>query len=188
MKKLVLCSIIAFSLSLSAYDTAGKFGIGIRFWGSPVITFTNIKYGISNLIEVEPSAGYYTTKSERDYYEGFSNSKDNTFFALLVTNFKLIRTDRANLLIKFGGLYARNSSSYAYVYDDYSYDYSSKTNNYAILFGLGIEHFINDNFSVNVGALSGYWRSNPEDDAYSESFSLTSIGSQLVDFSLVWHL
>lgn len=188
MKKLALCSIIVFSLSLGAYDTGGKFGIGVRFWGSPIITFSNIKYGISDLIEVEPSIGYYTTKSERDYDGGYYNSKDNILFAVFLTNFKPIRTDRANLLIKFGGLYARNSRSYVYSYDGYFYDYSSTTNNYAILFGLGIEHFVNDNFSVNVGALSGYWRSKPEDDVYSESFSLTGIGSQLVDFSLVWHL
>ena len=188
MKKLALVCIVVSSLGLSAYDTAGKFGVGVRFWGSPIITFSNIKYGISNLIEVEPSVGYYTTNRERDYDGGYYNSKENTFFVLLLTNFKPIRTDRANLLIKFGGLYARNSDSYSYSYDGYFYDYSSTTNNYAILFGLGLEHFVNDNFSVNVGALSGYWRSKPEDDVYSESFSLTGIGSQLVDFSLVWHL
>ncbi len=181
MKKLALLSIVVFSVSLGAYDTAGKFGMGVRFWGSPIITFSDIKYGITNIIEIEPSLGYYSTTSSYEY----SSSKNNLFFAALLTNIKPIRTDRANLLIKIGGLYAKNSYSYSYE-PPYEYEYSSTTNNYAILFGIGIEHFVNDNFSVNVGALSGYWRRSPED---SESrFSFTGIGSQIVDFSLVWHL
>jgi hypothetical protein len=188
MKKFVLLSIVMFSFSVSAYNTAGKFGMGIRFWGSPIITFSDVKYGINNLIEIEPSIGYFATKNDAEYDYSSYNSKDNLFLALLLTNFKPIRTERANLLIKFGGLYAKNSSSYSSSYDDYSYSYSSTTNNYAVLFGIGIEHFVNDNFSVNVGAISGYWWNKPEDTEYSENFSLTGIGSQLVDFSLVWHL
>jgi hypothetical protein len=188
MKKFSMLGIAVFSLSLGAYDTAGKFGMGVRFWGSPIITFSTVKYGISNLIEIEPSIGYYTTKSEDEFDGGFRDSEENILFAVLLTNFKPIKTERSNLLIKFGGLYARNSHSYSYLYDDYSYAYSSTTNNYVILFGLGIEHFINDNFSVNVSALSGYWRSKSEEDVYSENFSLTGIGSQIVDFSLIWHL
>ncbi len=182
VKKLALLSIVVFSLNVRAYNTVGKFGMGIRFWGSPIITFSNVKYGINNLIEIEPSVGYYNTQRSSDYYR----SKDNLFFAVLLTNFKPIRTERANLLIKIGGLYAKNSSSYSYEspYDDYDYSYT--TNNYAVLFGIGIEHFVNDNFSVNVGALSGYWRRKPEDSEVNYSF--TGIGSQLVDFSLVWHL
>ena len=188
MKKLALLGIIISSLGLAAYDTSGKFGMGVRFWGSPIITFSTLKYGLSDLTEIEPFLGYYSTKEDEEFDEGFYNSKDNILFAGLLTNFKVVKTERSNLLIKFGGLYARNSHSYSYLYDDYSYAYSSATNNYVILFGLGIEHFVNDNFSVNVGALSGYWRRKDEDDGPSENFSLTGIGSQIVDFSLIWHL
>jgi len=182
MKKLVLFSIIMLSLSVNAYNTAGKFGMGVRFWGSPIITFSNIKYGINDLIEIEPSIGYYSTQSDGEYY----NSKDNLLFTVILANFKPIRTERSNLLVKIGGLYAKNSHSYTYSYDDPPYEYSSTTHNRALVFGLGIEHFVNDNFSVNVGALSGYWHRKPEDS--EGSYSLMGIGSQIVDFSLVWHL
>ena len=174
MKKLALLSTVVFSLSVSAYNTGGKFGMGVRFWGSPIITFSNIKYGLNNYIDIEPSFGYYSVGYDYGYYDASSN----LFFVSLLTNIKPIRTERSNLLIKLGGLYARNSTTY----DTYSYG----TNGFALLFGLGIEHFVNDNFSVNVGALSGYWHASPDDS--DASFSFAGIGSQIVDFSLVWHL
>jgi hypothetical protein len=174
MKKLALLSMFVLCLNVHAYDTAGKFGMGVRFWGTPLITFTNIKYGLNNNIDLEPSFGYYRVGYDYEYYTASSN----LFFVSLLTNIKPIRTKRSNLLIKLGGLYARNSTSY----DTYSYG----TNGLALLFGLGIEHFVNDNFSVNVGALSGYWHTSPDDS--DASFSFTGIGNQLVDFSLVWHL
>jgi len=161
VKKLALLGIIVFSLSLGAYDTSGKFGMGVRFWGSPIITFSNVQIGVSNYVSLEPSVGFY--KISDDYYSS------DFFAASLLANFKPIRKARSNLLLKLGGLFLGGSGS----------------DSYALLFGLGVEHFINDNFSVNVGALSGIWHSSSD---YGYSTTLTTFGSQLVDFSLVWHL
>ncbi len=167
MKKLALLGIVVFSLSLGAYDTAGKFGMGVRFWGSPIITFSNVQIGVSNSVSLEPSVGFYNIEYDDSYYGSSSSSLFATSF---LANFKPIRKERSNLLLKLGGLYIHGSNS---------------SNSFAILCGLGVEHFINDNFSVNVGALSGIWRSSSD---YGYSTTLTSLGSQLVDFSLIWHL
>jgi hypothetical protein len=161
MKKFSMLGIVVFSLSLGAYNTAGKFGMGVRFWGSPIITFSNVQIGVSNYVSLEPSIGFY--KISEEYYSS------DFFAASMLANFKPIRKERSNLLLKLGGLYLGGEG------------YKS----YAVLFGLGIEHFINDNFSVNVGALSGIWNSSSD---YGYSTTLTTFGSQLVDFSLVWHL
>ncbi len=162
MKKLALLSIVVSSLSLSAYDTAGKFGMGVRFWGSPIITFSNVQIGVNNYLSLEPSIGFYNIS-----YDDYGSS--HLVAASMLANFKPIRKERSNLLLKLGGLLLGGEGA----------------DSYALLFGLGIEHFINDNFSVNVGALSGIWHSSSD---YGYSTTLTSFGSQLVDFSLVWHL
>lgn len=162
MKKLALLGIIVFSFSLGAYDTAGKFGMGLRFWGSPIITFSNVQIGVNNYLSLEPSVGFYNISFD-DY------GSSNLFAVSLITNFKPIRKERSNLLLKLGGLILGGEGSDSYV----------------LLFGLGVEHFINDDFSVNVGALSGIWHSSSD---YGYSTTLTTLGSQLVDFSLVWHL
>ena len=175
MRKYLVLMLLFVVLSVCAYETAGKFGMGVKFWGSPIITFSNVKYGISDIIGIEPSIGYYNLTREYDTNE----YSDDIFFISLICNFKPIRANRSNLIIKLGGIYANTSTSYPA-------SPVSPTDNYAILFGIGIEHFINDNFSVNVGALSGYWKSSFEEEEYS--MTLKSFGSQLVDFSLVWYL
>ena len=160
MKKFALVGIVLFSLSLGAYDTSGKFGMGIRFWGSPIISFSTMQIGVSEYVSLEPSIGFYNISE--DYGSG------SLFAGALLANFKPVRKERSNLLLKAGGLYIGGDGP----------------NSFAIVLGLGIEHFINDNFSINVGALSGLWHSST--DYYSTT--LTTLGSQLVDFSLVWHL
>lgn len=174
MKKYLLI-LFMIALSAEAYDTSGKFGMGIRFWGSPIVTFSSIKYSLNNVYEIEPSIGYYKWSYDYDAYE-YSN---DLFFVSLVNNIKVIRASRSNLMLKIGGVYATMTSTYG---DGSSY----KTNNYAFLYGIGIEHFVNDNFSVNVGALSGYWKSSSEDTDASTTINV--LGSQIVDFSLVWYI
>ena len=169
MRKLILILFVV-SLSVLAYDTSGKFGMGIRFWGSPIITFSSIKYSLNNLFEIEPSVGYYKWSYDYDTYE-YSN---DLLFISLINNIKVLRASRSNLMLKIGGVYATFTTSYG---DDESY----KNDNYAFLYGIGLEHFINANFSVNVGALSGFWKSSDEDTDYSSTLNV--LGSQIVDFS-----
>lgn len=164
--------------SAIAFDSGGKFGMGIRFWGTPIITFSTIKFGISNQIGLEPSLGYYNWK---DKYA--DTERSNSMMVLsVIFDINAIKAPRSNFMIRLGGVYPRMTSSYSYP----GFESSSTTTGFAILGGIGIEHFVNDNFAVNVGALSGYWTQSPDDSDASSSFM--SISSQLVDFSLVWYL
>ncbi len=172
----LLCAIIS---NASAFDTSGKFGMGIRFWGTPIITFSNMKFGLSDKMGLEPSFGYYSWKD--DYGDGYESS-NSIFLISVVGDINAVKAVRSNFMIKLGGAYAKMKSSYSNPYSSGS----SSSRGTAILAGIGIEHFVNDNFAVNVGALSGYWTSSPDDS--DASFSFTSISSQLVDFSLVWYL
>jgi len=162
----------------SAFDTAGKFGMGIRLWGTPIITFSNMTIGVSNLVGLEPSMGFYKWTDKSDSYE----SSNSMLILSLISNVKAVRADRSNLVIKLGGLFGRITSSYSSPFGESSTSYG----NFALLGGVGIEHFVNSNFSVNVGALSGFWTGSPEDS--DASISLTTFGNQLVDFSLIWYL
>ncbi len=161
MKKFLLLSIFVLCLNVSAYDTGGRFGMGVRFWGTPLITFADVKVDVSNVIEFEPSIGYYNI----DYGEGAGY--DHLLITSLLMNIKPVRAERANLLFKLGGLFSNNYYT-----------------TFAILLGLGIEHFVNDNFSINAGILSGF--AHTSSDGYSAS--LTTVGTQIADFSLVWYL
>lgn len=167
-----------FISNAGAFDTAGKFGMGLRFWGTPIITFSNMKIGLTNTLQLEPSMGYHSWI--QDYGENeYSNS---LLIFSLIGDINAVRADRSNFVVKIGGAFGKTSSSYSSLYDKSS----TSSTEVALLGGIGIEHFVNDNFAVNVGALSGFWLSS--DDDSDASYSLTSFGNQLVDFSLVWYL
>jgi hypothetical protein len=180
MVRMVMVAILLCVLATSAiaYNSAGKFGMGIRFWGTPVITFSTLKFGISEQIGLEPSLGYYTWKDE------YMDSERSNSMLLLsaIVDINAIKAPRGNFMLRLGLIYPRLSSSYSSA----GYESSSTSTGFAILGGIGMEHFVNDNFAVNVGTLSGYWTQSPDDVDASSSFM--SISSQLVDFSLVWYL
>jgi hypothetical protein len=161
MRKFLLLSIFAICLNVSAYDTGGRFGMGVRFWGTPLITFADVKTDVNNMLGFEPSIGFYNIG------DGGSSS---LFITSLLMDLKPVRAERANLLFKFGGLFANS-------------DY---VNTFAILFGLGIEHFVNDNFSINAGILSGYVNTSSDGGYYDTN--LMTFGTQIADFSLTWYL
>lgn len=172
---LIFCTIAS---NATAFDTRGKFGMGIRLWGTPIITFSNMTVGVSNLVGFEPSMGLYKWTDKYGSYES-----SNTMLILSVlANLKPVRAHRSNLVVKIGGLFGEVSSSYSSPWGESSTTYTQL----ALLTGIGIEHFVNDNFSVNVGALSGVWKSDREDS--DTSISIVAFGNQLVDFSLVWYL
>lgn len=188
----IVCSAIV--AKTHAFDTAGKFGMGIKFWGTPIITFANMKIGLTNAIGLEPSEGYYRWKDEYSYtdpegeYSYTRENRNSMLIFSLIADIKAIRADRSNFVVKLGGAYARISSSYSYSSTYSESTSSSSSTNFAILGGIGIEHFVNQNFSVNVSTLSSYWISSGEDDYYETDFFFMTFGNQLVDFSLVWYL
>jgi hypothetical protein len=162
MKKFLLFGTLVLCLNVAAYDTGGRFGMGIRFWGTPLITFADVKIDVNNAIGFEPSIGFYNIG------DGGSSS---FFITSLLMDIKPVRAERANLLFKFGGLFADSEYS----------------NVFAILFGLGIEHFVNDNFAINAGILAGYVNESAE-GYYDYSVNYMSFGTQIADFSLTWYL
>ena len=170
--------------SAKAFNTAGKFGMGIRFWGTPLITFSTVKLDITNIIGFEPFIGYYQTKTNYEY----GDYKITANIYSLTANLNFIRCERSNFFVKFGGGYAATSIFYPTSTGE---TYASNLQFTILLYGLGIEHFVNDNFAVNVGAVlglqAGYWSGTDEkgDMIYS---SITAFNNLLVDFSLVWYL
>ncbi len=61
----IIISVAALAMlvsSVSAYDTKGKFGMGIKIWGTPVLLFSNMKIGVSNGFSLEPSVGFHQLK------------------------------------------------------------------------------------------------------------------------------
>lgn len=184
----LLCALVGYA---DAFDTAGKLGMGFRFWGTPIITFSSMKVGVTNRFGLEPSAGYYGWKDKYTFTDPFSGSTYTTestssmLLMSLVTDIKAILAERSNFVVRLGGAYASVRTTYT---DSSGIKDERSTPHLALLGGIGIEHFVNPNFSVNVGTLSGYWTSSEEDDDWESSLSLTSFNNQLVDLSLVWYL
>ncbi len=171
----LFCALVT---NAGAVKTAGKFGMGVRFWGTPVVALSNMKVGMTDFFGLEPSLGYHTWK----YKHGDSEDTGSAFVLFLIGDIKPIQTKRSNLVIKLGGAYASIRISYPTL----AGQTTETTTSSAVLGGIGIEHFVNRRFSVNVGTLSAFGTLTPEDP--DTEYSLTTLGNQLVDFSLVWYL
>lgn len=189
-----------FTCTAFAYDTKGKFGMGIKIWGTPVITFSSMKIGIDNFLTLEPSLGYYRTTEEHEvtdytyvngvYKEVTTTNKymDDFLNVTLLADLKPLRYEKSNLCVRAGTSYMYLSSHNKY--GDRSPGYYDGAWSLSLLYGLGVEHFFSNWFSVNVGFLSGfgvldnYDSGNERDD----SIFLNILGNQLADFSLIWYL
>ena len=106
----LLCALVS---NAHAFDTAGKFGMGFRFLGTPVVAFTNMKIGLVNAFGLEPSAGYYTWKDEYKgpYYS--SESTNSMLIFSLMGDINAIKAKRSNLVLKLGAAYASTRSHYS---------------------------------------------------------------------------
>jgi opacity protein-like surface antigen len=190
--------------SAEAYDTDGKFGMGIKIWGTPVITFSTMKLSMNSSVDFEPGIGYYQFKSKNTYTEtiysgGTQSEAEQTYMStnsiLMLSglfNCKAIKEERANLLVRLGGAYSYLSSKYERESESpYETDSSPDPDdawNVSLMAGLGIEHFFTDNFAVNVGILSGWSLFSDSEDDYSSQVSILHVGNQIADFSLVFYL
>jgi hypothetical protein len=186
--------------STFGYDTKGKFGMGIKIWGTPIITFSTMKIGVNNFLTLEPSLGYYRATEEREvpdytyvtcnYTEYTTTNKymDDFLNVSLLGDFKPLRYEKSNLCIRAGTNYTYISSHNKY--GDHSPSYYDGTWCMSFLYGLGIEHFFSNYFSVNVGFLSafGIFGNYNSQDQSDDSFVMNILGNQLADFSLVWYL
>jgi hypothetical protein len=201
-KKIMVLSAIALFVSQSmAYDTQGKFGMGIKIWGTPVILLSTMKIGLTNTVGIEPSIGYYDIGTKTVDDSGFNGLTGETmkitekihssFFLLSNTfEFKPVRTARSNLIIRAGASWGIVSSSYE-TDDPASVSGTEPTDNpwiFSMLCGIGIEHFFTDYFAADVGITSGFVLMSSKSGSYTTSESLVHIGNQLADFSLVWYL
>jgi len=158
--------------------------MGFRFLGTPVVAFTNMKIGLVDALGLEPSAGYYTWKDEYSgpYYSSESTNSMLIFF--LMGDINAIRAKRSNLVLKLGAAYGSIRSHYS----SDGTESTASTPHFAVLGGIGIEHFVNRSFSVYAGALSGHWSSTEKDTDWESKLSLMSLNTQLLDFSLTWYL
>ena len=193
----IQCSIIMvmfLSICINAYDTKGKFGMGIRCYGAPIIMFSTMKIGVSNAVSLEPSIGYYRYSSEYSYTdidylgndvlvtEKFTNS---LYDMSIMLDMKPLRYEKSNFIVKTGASYVSVTSSYKY--DNEGNSHSSGAWAVMVLGGIGVEHFVTHWFSVNAGILSGYCMFKDK-KAESPRYSIGILSSQLADFALIWYL
>jgi hypothetical protein len=174
----------------SAYsvDLKGKFGIGPRWWGAPLVALGTTRYGLTSKFSVEPFAGYYKWTDEHEYSSG-STRKDKYSMLLFAAlgNYSVASNAKGNVYIRAGGILATGKNSSEGPYDSSSGTISSK----GVLVGYGLEHFVSNHFAINVGMLSGFWIY--EDDcvsngrSYGDSFTGLLLGNQLFDFTLMWY-
>jgi hypothetical protein len=181
-----------------SYDTKGKFGMGIKMVGTPLVLFSNMKIGITNLFGLEPSIGFHQftmrrTDSIAVYdpitgvyigMEEYENSmKYNIFIVSNMFDFKVIRTEKSNFIIRPGvGYYLAKEK-----FEDYDNDFSEYQWLLSVKGGVGIEHFFTDYFSVYAGFMCSYNLISSSED-YWDYAALTSVGNQFAELSFVWYL
>jgi hypothetical protein len=192
-KKLIFSATTLFMLfsSVSAYDTKGKFGMGIKIWGTPVILFSNMKIGVSNGFGLEPSVGFHQLKLKQTiidydpygYEETEIETKFNVFMVSNIFDFKIIRKDRSNFLLRAGAGYARAMTKEE---DDYE-DYKTSLWSLQIKAGFGVEHFFTDHFGVYAGFLNAWGVFGSKDSNY-DNVSGLSLGNQFAELSFNWYL
>lgn len=207
---LAVCFALLISSSVSAYDTGGKFGMGIRMTGTPVILFSNMKIGLNNFLTLEPSVGFNQIKLKwKDSVAVYDHVKEeldttifdltdryNMFIASLVADMKPLRFEKSNFVIKAGGMYWRGALHDEYVDRDYGSSERRKPTKedetdaiwaMSVKGGLGIEHFFTDHMSVYAGFLSSFSLFGSE-ESYYDYVSATSVGNQFAELSFVWYL
>jgi hypothetical protein len=195
LKCFLSTSIVVFSIvsTTFAYDTQGKFGMGIRMWGTPVILFSSMKIGASNLVGLEPSIGFNRIKQvyETEQYDPVSGdyitAEESVSYNVLnfsgMIDLKPVRAEKSNLVVRMGLNYLYGGISEDYV--DTTYDNTIWKLGFAG--GLGIEHFFTDQFSVYAGFLNSI-NFLGTDDTSLKSFSFSSLGNQFAELTFVWYL
>ncbi len=205
MKRIVLfTSIVLLLITTSfSYDTKGKFGMGIRMWGTPLLLFSCMKIGVNNFLTIEPSVGFnqfkLTDDTEVEVYDpltGLYSYKDvtlkqkyNTYIFSALFDMKPVRKDKSNFIVKAGlGYWCAKS------FDDYYNSSSDQVDTFediiwvgSVLGGLGVEHFFTDHFCVYAGFLAG-WGIFGSDYSYYDMATATSVGNQFAELSLIWYL
>ncbi len=107
---------------IHAYDTKGKFGMGIRMWGTPLILFSCMKINVANSFGLEPSVGFNQYKIKESYETADGSdvlltTKYNVLILANVFDIKPIRRERSNLVLRAGVAFWR-AKSYWEDYDD----------------------------------------------------------------------
>jgi hypothetical protein len=193
----VVCFLVVIAVSSSSgMDMNGKFGMGIRVVGSPIITFSAIRIGTSSNLSLEPGIGYYQYRTSSEYESGVdlngqpimgTDKYTNSLFLISnLFNITVVKRERSNLLIRLGGSYGYISSKVESA-DPYSGASDNSAWNFSLQGGFGIEHFFTDHFSAYAGILCGYVLEQ-SDNGSSDQFQLIGFGNQLADFSLIWYL
>jgi len=212
-----ICAIaflFTFSGLVSAYDTQGKFGMGISMCGTPVILFSTMNYGISNSIGISPSVGFHQFSTSYSYTSSEYNSSTGDYEDVKVTSkqkyrlllasamldLKPVQRERSNFLLRVGpsfwratAIYEDDDPSIDSMYAD-EYNYDESVWNLSVKAGCGIEHFFTDHFSVYAGFISlfsifGSDSSMDEDDDDSSEFVyFTGIGNQIAELTFTFYL
>ncbi len=189
-----LALVFCFFSQSHAYDTKGKFGMGIRMYGTPLILFSTMKINVANSLGLEPSVGFSQLKI-KDTYET-SDGKDvsltnkyNVIIASNVFDIKPIRREKSNFVLRVGAAFWR-AKSYWEDYDEFDEEILKDKDilwNLDILGGFGIEHFFTDHFCVYAGFLNG-WGIFGSNSQAIDYMSATHVGNQFAELSFIWYL
>ncbi len=181
MKKLFAVVVIAGMVGYAnAKSLKGSLGLGIGWTptaymntvGFPGPDFVMMKFGFSEKLTFEPLLNF-NLKSVSD---GTSESGSKIELQFLV-DYLFREHKKTNLYLK-GGI--------GFMIDSPLYDtpYSSAFT-FGITFGIGIEHFVSDYFSIGLDAASGfYYMSQNDPDGNITSFNL---GNNQINLYLMWY-
>lgn len=204
-----------FSISASAYDTQGRFGMGISMCGTPVILYSTMNYGITNSIGISPSVGFHQFSVSHSYTTSMYNNDIGTsaktkitskqkyrlLLASAMLDLKPMRRERSNFLLRVGPSFWRATAIFEdddpsideMNEDEYNYDESIW--NLSVKAGCGIEHFFTDHFSVYAGFISQFRmfgsdssRDQEDNDNSSDVVNYTGIGNQIAELTFTFYL
>ena len=175
MKKLVLVVLVTFAM-VSAVNLNGKIGMGLGFspdtyqegnvLGFPVIDIAVTKIGLKPRMAIEPII-QFTLSGDGD---------SDIYFALSgLGNFLVKGHNKTNLYTKLGLGFVLDTSDPETMFG------------FSLPFGIGLEHFASEHFSINLAAMSGFtYISNPQnvDGSYYE---LKLGNKKPFTFYLLWY-
>lgn len=163
MKRLIPLVLILIISTALAVDMKGKIGMGAGWTVNSEIFAPNAvitKYGLGENLVLEPSLTFF-------YYK---NGEGNYLFDLrLLFAYALMAHEKTNLYAKAGISFGMQKTP--------------KMTSFGIPLGLGLEHFLSDHFSVDIGHVMGFGYTK-HDDSKLMHFTITTTN---LTAGLVWY-
>lgn len=176
MKKVMLLVFVLFVgvINLNARDMSGRFGLGIG-WDQSVlagvsegmITTPNAaitKIGLGPNLVLEPSVSLG--------FEGYEGETATTLLLGAALNYIIASHAKTNVYLGGGLVLATQSPPVG-----------DGPTSFGLMFGIGLEHFISEYYSLDLSLESGFMNTSVGEISNSETY----IGNQRINFGMVWY-